>query len=77
MKANVDRNRELVQKRVSDPLRWSYRKLGEFYNISKITAEEYFKRDLEKYATPHEVGEYFEKISKSAYYNNRKELSTV
>lgn len=47
---NIERNKELVIKRLHDPKKWSYGKLGEFYKIHRTTAEEIFLRDKEKYS---------------------------
>lgn len=63
---NTERNKELVFKRLSDPIKWSYGELGKFYKIHKTTAEEIFLRDKMKYSQ-----EFDSKISK------RRELSTV
>lgn len=50
MEAKTKRNKELVLKRVNDPKKWSFGKLGLFYKLHKTTAEQIFKRDLEKYS---------------------------
>lgn len=70
MRPNTDRNREIVQKRVSDQEKWSFEKLGEHYKLHKTTIEEIFKRDLGKYATKTEIDGYMKLLKK------RRELST-
>ena len=57
------RNKELVQKRVTDPKTWSFGALGQFFNIHKTTAEELFKRDLKKYATATQISKYHKLLS--------------
>lgn len=49
MRAKIERNKELVLKRLSDPKKWSFGKLGDHYCIGKTVAEEIFKRDEAKY----------------------------
>lgn len=46
---NYERNRDLVQKRLADPVKWSWRKLAKFYNIHFTTAKDIFLRYAEKY----------------------------
>jgi hypothetical protein len=72
MKQNVDRNKELVEKRIRDPKKWSYGNLGKFYNMDKKTAYEIFDRDYKKYATSKEIALYIKK----ARLFSRGELST-
>jgi len=48
--ADVKRNRELVELRVKNPRKWSWRKLGEKFNIHYTTARQIFIRDRLKYA---------------------------
>lgn len=45
----IQRNKELVAKRLKDPKLWSFAKLGELYNLHKTTVEEIFKRDVKRY----------------------------
>lgn len=46
---NKERNRELVQKRLKDQNKWSWRKLGEHYGIHYTTAKDIFVRTKDKY----------------------------
>lgn len=48
--SDVKRNRELVRKRLKDPQKWSWRRLGAFYGIHFTTAKQIFLRDVSKYA---------------------------
>lgn len=41
----LERNRDLVEKRLANPSQWSFSALGKHFNIHKTTAEEIFKRD--------------------------------
>lgn len=52
------RNEQLVQKRVHDPKKWSWGKLGQHFEIHRSIAKEIFVRDMEKYANEEEVEKY-------------------
>jgi len=45
-----ERNRELVRLRMSDPVKWSWRKLGERFQVHFTTAAELFERHEGKYS---------------------------
>ena len=47
--ADVKRNRQLVQLRCKNPEKWSWRKLGQHFDIHFTTAKQIFERDVEKY----------------------------
>ena len=47
--ANIDRNKDLVIKRINNPQRWTWRALGDYYSIHFTTARQIFLRDVEKY----------------------------
>lgn len=49
MEEKMDRNKELVFKRVSDPKKWSWRALGSLYNIHYTTARQIFTVQSPKY----------------------------
>jgi hypothetical protein len=55
---NDERNQSLVQKRVKDPVKWSWAKLGEHFAIHRSVAKEIFERDLEKFAHEAEIDRY-------------------
>lgn len=44
----TDRNKELLEKRLSDPIKWSFSKLAEHYGITKQTAHEIFGKEMER-----------------------------
>lgn len=56
------RNRELILRRINDPEKWSWGALGEFYEISKVTAYNVFWMHVTKYVSPKEIEEYQEKV---------------
>lgn len=56
--AHTERNRDLVLKRVGDPVKWSYRALGRHFRIDIRSAWEIFQRDLTKYVTKAELKQY-------------------
>lgn len=47
--ANTKRNRELVQRRLKDPRKWSYRRLGDYYGLHFTTVRQIFQRDVKRY----------------------------
>lgn len=51
MNQNIERNKDLVLKRLEDPIKWSYRKLGKHFHLDPKTVHEIFKRDVEKYGS--------------------------
>jgi hypothetical protein len=61
---NDERNAALVQKRIHDPKKWSWAKLGEHYNIHRSVAKEIFERDIEKFANEYEIEKYEHYIQK-------------
>ncbi len=60
---NEERNQSLVQKRISDPKKWTWGKLGEHFNIHRSVAKEIFERDMEKYGHEDEIEKYLSKIN--------------
>lgn len=54
----VDRNRELVQLRISDPKMWTWAKLGEKFKIDRARAYHTFNRHALKYIEPQIYKEY-------------------
>ena len=60
---NELRNQALVQKRILDPKKWTWGKLGEHFNIHRSVAKEIFVRDMEKYANEDQIDKY-EKLIK-------------
>lgn len=73
MKPNEVRNKELVRKRIEDPMTWSYEELGKLFRLNKKTAYEIFERDVVKYASLEEIDNYREMVAKKV----RGDLSTV
>ena len=61
---NEERNQQLVQKRVHDPKKWTWGKLGEHFSIHRSVAKQVFERDLEKYANEDQIDSY-KKLIKS------------
>lgn len=55
---NEQRNQQLVTKRLSDPKKWTWGKLGEHFNIHRSVAKEIFERDMEKYGQENEIEKY-------------------
>jgi hypothetical protein len=55
---NEVRNQSLVQKRIRDPKKWTWGKLGEYYNIHRSVAKQIFERDMEKFAHESEIEKY-------------------
>lgn len=62
--SNEERNKDIVLKRVSDPIKWSFGELGKIFKLHKTTVEEIFKRDIEKYATKKQRQSYVAWIEK-------------
>jgi hypothetical protein len=56
------RNQSLVQKRIKDPKKWTWGKLGEYFGVHRSVAKQIFERDFEKYATESQINLYVEKI---------------
>lgn len=65
MKPNIERNKDLVLKRINDPKKWSFEALGAYFRMHKTTAEQIFKRDVSKFATKKEITAYLQAIKKS------------
>ena len=61
---NEERNQLLIQKRISDPKKWTWGKLGERFNIHRSVAKQIFERDMEKYALEGEIEKYTKKIDR-------------
>ncbi len=65
---NEDRNERLVLKRIKDPKKWSWGKLGTEFGIHRSVAKQIFERDFEKYAKEEEI-ERYEKMLKDTKKN--------
>lgn len=48
--ANVKRNEDLVKRRLKNPTKWSWRRLGDYYGIHFTTAKQIFLRDVKRYS---------------------------
>ena len=70
MPAKKERNKELVLKRLSNPKRWSFRRLGRFFNMDVRAAWDIFQRDKDKYGTPSLLASY-NKLLKEAKKKRR------
>lgn len=55
MKAKTKRNEDLVKKRLSDPEKWTWGELGEFFGIDRYTARDLFYRHENKYSKEQRV----------------------
>lgn len=53
--ADVKRNKQIVELRLKDPKKWSWRKLGEKFNIDFTTARHIFIRDRLKYGPKYDL----------------------
>lgn len=51
----VERNKQLVELRESDPSKYSYAKLGDIFRISRITAREIYIRESARSKRPARV----------------------
>lgn len=40
----MQRNRELIAKRIQDPSKWSWGELGKYFNIHRTTAKDVYVR---------------------------------
>lgn len=58
------RNKSIVEKRIKDPKKWSWGKLGEYFSIHRSVAKEIFERDVEKYANEYQIEAYEKKTKK-------------
>jgi len=67
---NEARNEDLVKKRVRDPKKWTWGKLGEHFAIHRSVAKEIFERDIEKFANEEEIEKY-EKIMVANKYKKK------
>jgi hypothetical protein len=61
------RNQTLVQKRIEDPKKWTWAKLGQQFEMHRTVAKEIFERDVEKFASEREIEKYNKKIKKSKF----------
>lgn len=52
------RNASLVHKRIKDPNKWSWAKLGTEFKIHRTVAKQIFERDVEKYSHEEEIEHY-------------------
>jgi len=59
------RNRELVEKRLSDPKMFTFKVLGRVYGINPKTAHDIFVRDLRIYGGSKNVDNYLKAMKKS------------
>ncbi|MDQ3014779.1 MAG: hypothetical protein M3Q73_02875 [bacterium] len=55
---NSDRNRSLINKRISDPKKWTWAKLGQEFNLHRSVSKQIFERDVEKYAKEDQIERY-------------------
>ncbi len=55
---DIDRNRSLIQKRISDPKKWTWASLGKQFNVHRSVAKQIFERDVEKYAKEEQIEKY-------------------
>ena len=49
------RNQSIVEKRIKDPKKWSWGKLGQYFAIHRSVVKEIFDRDVEKYANEDQI----------------------
>lgn len=54
----IERNSELVQKRVTDPKKWGWGALGKHYGIKRQVAKETFEAHVGKYASKEQIRAY-------------------
>jgi hypothetical protein len=73
---DVGRNRSLIQKRISDPKKWTWAALGETFNIHRSVAKQIFERDVEKYAQEDQIVKY-EKLVDSINKNKKTKIKKV
>ncbi len=59
-----DRNSLLVQKRIKDPKKWTWGKLGQEFEIHRSVAKEIFERDMEKFANEEQIEKYLKLTKK-------------
>lgn len=66
------RNQSLVQKRIQDPKKWTWGKLGEFFEVHRSVAKEIFERDMEKFANEKQIDKYLHQTgeNKEKYKNS-------
>lgn len=55
---NYDRNKSLIQKRISDPKKWTWAKLGQEFDVHRSVSKQIFERDVEKYAKEEQIEKY-------------------
>lgn len=41
------RNKEIVEKRIADPKKWTWKTLGKHYGIHRSTVQKLFKREID------------------------------
>ncbi len=66
----MERNRDLVYKRISDPKKWTWGVLGDNFGITRERACEAFRDHALKFITPKEMAQYkvkLAKLSKESY----------
>lgn len=61
----TERNKELVFKRINDPLKWTWTMLSRQYNVKRETAEQIFRRHAHKFVSERQLSEYQKIIRKS------------
>ena len=66
------RNQSLVVKRIKDPKKWSWAKLGTFYEFHRSVAKQIFERDIEKFANEYEIEAYEKKLKTLTSHKNKK-----
>jgi hypothetical protein len=73
---NVDRNRSLIQKRIADPKKWTWAKLGQEFNVHRTVAKQIFERDVEKYAHEDQI-ERYEKAIEEINKNKKTKIKKI
>jgi hypothetical protein len=66
------RNESLVKKRIKDPKKWSWAKLGVHYDLHRSVAKQIFERDVEKFSNEYEIEMYESRVKKLKYRGKTK-----
>lgn len=53
-----NRNKDLVRKRIEDPLKWTYKELAKEFKLARSTSQQMFMRHVTKYTTKEEFKNY-------------------
>ncbi len=65
------RNQSLVQRRIKDPAKWTWGKLGEYFSVHRSVAKEIFERDMEKFGSESEIERYEAKLKLSKFKHKK------